>query len=85
MMAQWNKGHNWKRRELKKMLAAVESADEYDEMAEVTGQMWPITATLPENDGARIYYDQAVELCEEQKWSDMRDDALWEVYGYDHM
>lgn len=82
MDTQWNKGHNWKRRELKRLLEAVENAyGDYDDMCEVMALMWPINATLPENDGARVYVEKGVKLCQRQEHQDMLDDMYWEIYG----
>jgi hypothetical protein len=86
MDTQWNKGHNWKRRELKRLLAEVTRLyeweyDPYEDMCEVMEKMWDITATLPLNDGSRIYARQGLELLREEDYNQQRKDALWEVYG----
>ena len=82
MDTQWNKGHNWKRRELKRLLAAVGAAyGDYDDMVEIMGAMWPIDATLPVNDGAHVYVEKGVKLCQRQEWRDYLDDMYWEKYG----
>ena len=81
MATQWNKGHNWKRRELKHLLEAVENASDYDDMCEIMGQMWPIDATLPKDDGAHVYVKKGVKLCQQQEWRDYLDDMYWEKYG----
>jgi len=82
MATQWHKGHNWKRRALKRLINAVEDAQgDYDEMCEIMGQIWSIDATLPLNDGAHVYVAKGVKLCQNQEWRDYLDDMYWEKYG----
>ena len=68
----WNKGYNAVRRQLKRdaelLIVMRENLADYDDFMVVCERVYKISASLPKDDGAKVYLDSIHKTMMEMDW-----------------